>query len=154
MQSENEENPELASIVEQFYSSVQGKFERSGCSDWDQEQMQNSTNNDTKEPSKRKLASRHDLVMRLLRSRPKFFKKLSKRVVGIKKKVQMAKKPRSFPKTNAASFQMDDQITKGSNTPVNSRPSSISISVDHIDGFRQKVMEGNSTTDISHRFAV
>ena len=126
-----------AKILEKFDASVTDKFERCSQSEW--------CNSSSSEFSKTPSCSKHKslkVASHLLCTKSAIVRRVAKKLVCMQDKLPKIKhvfkstRGGQQPKLSFAAF--DESITKGSNTPASSRPSSMSITADQIENLRGK----------------
>ena len=127
------ESYDLTNILNRFDPSARDKFERSADAEW----CGDDSHGNEESASKASKSSVRNLKSRLLCTKSKFVRRVAKKMDCMKNKLpkRFAVTPR-IQKAKASIFS--DEITRGSNTPANSRPSSISIPADKFDQLRRK----------------
>ena len=137
MQIQDECDGSLASIVHRLDQSVKEKFERCAKIDWCINDDDLATDSScAKTPT---LSVTGSGSQKKLHSQSKFMSKVARRLACMKRKLTKAKKVSKRLKSVAS--KLDDQVTKGSNTPASSRPSSIVLTMDQIENYRSKNIE-------------
>ena len=129
MQSNDHMENDLQNIVKHFDPSVQAKFERCAHNDW-------CTRHVSREGRKRRDANR------VVSRRKSVIRRTLKKLVCMKGKLakiqKILKKVRSTPYCPPPNYKLDDEITRGSNTPASSRPSSVTLTMDQFPSIRVK----------------
>ena len=141
---------DLENILERFDPSVKGKFERCADISWCASEEIASVpcaENSTGKSARR----RHSAVDDVCR-KSKFARKVARNLESLKKKISKHKTSRREMATSPiADRPIDEQIRRGSNTPANSRPCSISMTMDQIEKsrFKNSDIDGPTSCTIS-----
>jgi hypothetical protein len=142
---------DLENILERFDASVKGKFDRCANSDWCSEEI--ACSSCMKDTICNKSSRRRNSMFRVCR-KFKFARKVASKLESMKVKLLQLKSPRRVEMVYSDMERtIDEQIRQGSNTPANSRPCSISMTMDNLDNFRGKlaeqVLDGHNSCSIS-----
>uniref|UniRef100_A0A7S0Q9F3 Uncharacterized protein n=1 Tax=Cryptomonas curvata TaxID=233186 RepID=A0A7S0Q9F3_9CRYP len=153
-QAEDEQNLDLENILERLDASVKGKFER--CADISWCTVEENASSSCVKKSARlagialgKSARHRNSAVDVCR-KSKFVRKIARKLESLNPKISKLKTPRRVVVASpVADRPADEQIRRGSNTPANSRPCSISMTMDQIENDRWKHSDFNGPNSCS-----
>ncbi len=130
---------QLENILERFDASVKGKFERCANTGWCMSEDKDSLSCDSEAVSLAYKAAGKPSRRQAFCSKSKFARKVARKLQSMKSKISKHKLCKAEMVNSVISNQsLQEQLRKGSNTPANSRPCSISMTMEQIENSRWK----------------